>query len=599
MDVREFPAKVKGMLSDHAEDQRKLVRLFKDWKFVCEREVRGERALAILPPSDVLHHLSVMMDDLIVTTGGPQVWDTLSMGERQIRADEAIHQLRIKVGEETFAALSDTEKESIDFFIWAGCCMHKELNAAKGGNTKMRSWWGQKGIEGPVLLMNKDNTANAALGSSKGKERAVTMSTGGAQKVLDLAGSVFRNKDDKRGQQDSFRYYFEAELGNSVQWPDTSNTRYHSHGDAACEFLVHEPLYITYLEVMKSKKESRTLTNIEENVLRGFSCTKTKEEITCFAVYNQCITHPYLRMVRNTSLNILDLGPVHVQLINHLQCLIMDVNIILGPDASYKAATLDKHPFERPEAVYTIQRAAQDTTTYPHLRQLLVQFLQGAQETWVRFTAEFSPGGSIDKSTTLQRRHAFMNTTNDCNEGALGSMRTTLRRAPHMSLNYFNSSFMYKKNETSTYVSTVLGTDDWMRLRRKAREMEGQHNEHQRRKAQAEYDCEVVRRNREQDARRQEKRDATEAKFAAFEPCTSIPALRSLRVVDIDFQLRWHRWFDSSIPASKDMPKTKAEKISVLQQAIGRYIRHEVVEGNTSKPGAQPEETGDDNDDDL
>ena len=43
----------------------------------------------------------------------------------------------------------------------------------------------------------------------------------------------------------------------------------------------------------------------------------------------------------------------------------------------------------------------------------------------------------------------------------------------------------------------------------------------------------------------------------------------------------------------------KAEKISVLQEAIRRYIRHEVVEGNTSKPGAQPEETGDDNDDDL
>ena len=146
----------------------------------------------------------------------------------------------------------------------------------------------------------------------------------------------------------------------------------------------------------------------------------------------------------------------------------MDVDIILGPDASYKAATLDRHPFERPDAVHAIQCAAQDVTTYPHLRQLLVQFLQGAQETWVRFTGEFSPGGSIDKSTALQRRDAFMNTTNDCNEGALGTMRTTLRRTPHMSLNYFNLSFMYKKNETSTYVSTVLGTDDRMRLCKKA-----------------------------------------------------------------------------------------------------------------------------------
>ena len=129
--------------------------------------------------------------------------------------------------------------------------------------------------------------------------------------------------------------------------------------------------------------------------------------------------------------------------------------------------------------------------------------------------------------------------------------------------------------------------------------MEGQHNERQRRKAQAEYDHEVARRNREQDTRRQEKRDATEAKFASFEPCTSIPALQSLRVADIDFQLQWHRRFNSSIPASKDMPKTKAEKIPVLQEAIGRYLRHEVVAGNTSKPGTQLEDIGDDNDDDL
>lgn len=39
IDYREFVEKVKGMLTDHAEDQKKLVRLFLGWKQTCEREV--------------------------------------------------------------------------------------------------------------------------------------------------------------------------------------------------------------------------------------------------------------------------------------------------------------------------------------------------------------------------------------------------------------------------------------------------------------------------------------------------------------------------------------------------------------------------------
>ncbi|KIM60639.1 hypothetical protein SCLCIDRAFT_1216697 [Scleroderma citrinum Foug A] len=48
--------------------------------------------------------------------------------------------------------------------------------------------------------------------------------------------------------------------------------------------------------------------------------------------------------------------------------------------------------------------------------------------------------------------------------------------------------------------------------------MQGQNHERSRRRAQAEYDQEIAQRNRVQDMRRQEK-DATEAKFASFEPC--------------------------------------------------------------------------------
>ncbi|KAG1718126.1 hypothetical protein EDB19DRAFT_1608513, partial [Suillus lakei] len=130
-------------------------------------------------------------------------------------------------------------------------------------------------------------------------------------------------------------------------------------------------------------------------VYRGFTCLKTKQEMMSWATYNQCITHPYLRTIRNSTANILDLGPIHMKVISHLNHIVNDINLILAPDATYETLTLDGKPFERPEAFYAIQRLALDRETYPHFPQLLVAFFQGALDTWIRFSAEFAAGGAI------------------------------------------------------------------------------------------------------------------------------------------------------------------------------------------------------------
>jgi hypothetical protein len=82
---------------------------------------------------------------------------------------------------------------------------------------------------------------------------------------------------------------------------------------------------------------------------------------------------------------------------------------------------------------------AQDTKTYPHLQQLLIKFLEGALDTLLHFCAEFAPNGIITKSTAPQRELAHMETTNNANEGALGTLHIVLRHAPHMSLSQFNA----------------------------------------------------------------------------------------------------------------------------------------------------------------
>ncbi|KAG1864739.1 hypothetical protein DFJ58DRAFT_724711 [Suillus subalutaceus] len=282
-DPRELVTKVKGMLTDHAEDQKKLVHLFREWK-----------------------------------------------------------ELHIKIGQEQFSALTLPEKESVDFFVWAGYCMHKDLNAVKGGNTCMQAWWGRNGVDGLVLLMNRDNAAAASGGPSTAQARAVHVSQGGAAKALALAGSVFRHKDNKKGQQDSLRFFLEAQLSYFSPWPDTSNTRYHSNCDGASEWLIHENLYVVYLKIIMDRKDARMHTNIKQN------------EMVCFSMWGQCISHPYFRTVRNSSGNILDLGPLHNWLITHIKKLIDNIELVFSMDATYETATFDGKPFERPESVYII-----------------------------------------------------------------------------------------------------------------------------------------------------------------------------------------------------------------------------------------------------
>ncbi|KIJ12215.1 hypothetical protein PAXINDRAFT_83254, partial [Paxillus involutus ATCC 200175] len=579
LDWREVVEKVKGMLMDHAEDQKKLVRLFLEWKRLCEREVQGERALACLPPEDVAALLWQLMGKLLEEAGGLEGWESLSNEEQQRRTETARHALHHQIGVERFNLLSPAEQAATDFFVWAGCCMHKELNAVKGGNTAMTAWWQENGIEPPIVLMNKDNAAAAVSGSSEVTKRALQVSGRGAVKALDLTGSVFRHKDDKKGQQDSLRYFLEVQLGYFLPWPDTSNTQYQSHCNGASAWLVYGPLYSPYLKIIRDRKDTRSFTNIEQNVYNAFKCTKTAEEMACLSTWGNCIGHPYMRQVRGhfrDFSNALDLGPLHAKLLSHLNSLSTNLDLILAPDTTYHEATFDGKPFEHLEAFYIIQTMARDTETYPNLRPLLKAFLQGAIKTLVRFTTEFAPGGAITNSTPAQRGLACMETTNDANEGALGTLRITLRRAPRMSLVQLNAQLKYKKNNTGRFVKTYLGPTARKFLRRKARILRTLGLEKKRRCAQVAYDKKVVQKHRDDDKRRAAQKDAEAAKFAAYIPHTTEAELLKMKVAEINFQIRWHRHFDTQVAREKDLGKRKEERLVVLQDAIGR-LNHGVV----------------------
>ncbi|KAI0352435.1 hypothetical protein OH77DRAFT_1460105 [Trametes cingulata] len=585
LDARELICKITGMTTDHANDQKKLHRLVSAWKERCDREIRGEKAMMLMVEDDLGALLEDTTAQAIREVGGPKKWDAMDDAEKTAWDEAILQRVVRRLGDEQYASLPPEEKRSASLFVSGYCCMHKELNAVKGGNERMVAAWKKLDLAPPILLMNRDNAAAADAGTSDAQARAVEVSEGGGVKLTNLAGALFRHKDDKKGQQDAIRIFFEASsaVGAPVRFPDTSNTRYQSHCEAAAELLVHLDLYIEFLDFARDKKLKRTFNHMESNVYQALHDAPTLTELCVLALYSQSVSHPYLRQVRGhqaESDNHLDLAPLHGRLKAHIQGIIDDPSLLLAPDASYERGTLDGRPWERPDAFYAVHRLA---ARLPHLEPLLVEFFSGALDTWRDFTTEFVSGGLIDTLTSSERRRAWMRTTNDDNEGALGSYRISARRAPSLTLHQYNARTMYKLNETGDFIKAYLSAEGHLYLRAEARKMDGSGLERKRKREQAEYDERVVGEKRRKDQQKVETQAAKQELLNGLTPVLDPSEVQDLIVSSLKLQLDWYRQFDATIPSNHRLYKTgnKAALAGALEAAIARYT----AESNASRRG--------------
>ncbi len=68
-----------------------------------------------------------------------------------------------EIGQDNFEKLSSEEKENVDFLIWVGCYMHKNMNAFKGGVQSMKGYWEEVKIMGPIKMYNHNNAATSEV----------------------------------------------------------------------------------------------------------------------------------------------------------------------------------------------------------------------------------------------------------------------------------------------------------------------------------------------------------------------------------------------------------------------------------------------------
>jgi hypothetical protein len=462
-----------GMLTDHAADQKKLARNIEEWRCECDLELRGERALLLMSLVESVAIVREENDQMFAIAGGIEVWNSLPDNAKD-EVNAAIYKkVCIRLGVAEFEKLTLQEKQDAELFIWAGCCMHKELNSVKGGNVWMKKIWDVEGRQGPMKLLNRDNAAFAEKGSEE-REEVESKADGGGVKTTSLAGAIFRNQDDNKGYQDAFRSYFFKHLRHTVMFPDTSSVQYQSHCDAAAELLAHRSLYISFLDDSRDKKQKRTFTNMESNVFHAIQDSPTLTELAVLALYGQAISILYARQVRGEGTmqkNLLDQGPFHEEVKAHCRAIINDPNLLISSDIPYTRATLDKEPWEHPEAVAAIRDFPD---SFPYLREAIVAFFEGALEVWGRFTAEFKSGGLIARASAEQRKRAWMRCTNDDNEGALRALRVHMRLAPSMTLDQHNAWMMYSINNTEAWAEERLTSEDAWFIRAVAREREGQ-----------------------------------------------------------------------------------------------------------------------------
>lgn len=586
LDLPAFAAKIRGAMSDHASDQKLLVALFREWKANEDRKQRGERALKAMPAEERLRSFADALNKRITTTEG---WDQLLPEDQSKLIHSVWDSMVLSAGDAELKKLTPEERSEATFFIWVGCCMHKDLNAVKWGVARMSRRWEELGLMPPVGLANKSQAAGATTVVAKGGEHHESEVQRGAVKLTSIAGSLFGNRDHEKGFQDTYLHWIEALKGRAIRFPDTSNTRYGSHCDAAIELLENLEFYIDFLKSMRDAKTKRGFTNMEANMHKGLCDEATLTELSVLAVRAVTAGHPYIKYVRGTAESAANLGPFHERIKAHVRKLRDSPDLLLNPGSDGSDITFMGEEYDKPKVMRVIQNLAPHL---PHLKTMISEYFTGELEGWERFTKEWEQDGEIAKATPEQLNSTYIPPTNDRCEGALGETRK-LSQGKNMTSRQRSARLAFKNNKTHEFAEAMLSNPEceaYVRAEARARDASGA--------AKAERaalrDHRVRKRDmgRERELRTAQRNAAKAERLAGTMLCIDEAELQEMSVKELGNQVdKWRAVEGGKERVPPKSRKPRDELLQMLKKAIEWYFE-EGDESSSEEKGLETEVDG-------
>ena len=466
----------------------------------------------------------------------------------------------------------------------------------RGGYNAMERWWKEHNINGPVLLANWDNDIileerNQAIAHgdeiTQAQEQALNRSTCGAIKTAQIAGAIFNHKDDKKGHHDFFRDWWKKHVGIPFTFPDTSNNRFQSYCYAAAALLLYLQFFQQFLEHLRITKQNGKLNHMESNLWKALNDLPTLSELAILALYGEAISYPYIKIIRSTSesgetQNMLDLGPLHQKVSTHIQNIIANPSNLLCENPSSITASLDGDEWQHPNIFKSIR-----DLNLPYLKELLIAFFTGADETWTRFTSEFAPGGLIDTATTEERNLAWMPATNDENEGALGSFRKLIQQQPQLTMQGYNGLAMFFRNNTQLFMEAKFTKDeDYKFLHKLARETGS--GEQAWRQAGVDHRDDKQHRLLEKRKKRQDQAQKNAERIAGIAIILDKEIVSNLKGNSLMDQIKIFK--EAGAPNLQQIPKLANDKRQALVDAVELYEKGVWVTGRAEDWESESEE---------
>ncbi|KAJ7817072.1 hypothetical protein B0H13DRAFT_1662960 [Mycena leptocephala] len=152
LDLRMICWRLRGMCGDHANNEKALSDAWKELK---------DDLLLQEPGEERLRELDGQIEELQSLC---RQWvGRLPAEERAARDLACVHAMTRELGTEALKELDEADRRLLTVWAWTGCCMHKDQNSFKGGNTYMTAYWKELGVPGPIPLANKDSQAHFEL----------------------------------------------------------------------------------------------------------------------------------------------------------------------------------------------------------------------------------------------------------------------------------------------------------------------------------------------------------------------------------------------------------------------------------------------------